>query len=238
MAGLNGMERFGVQEARQRFPELLVRASKGERLVIQRHRQDLAAIVPLQDSLLSESPNNQQAMENLVALKGSLRGLKDDREILSRGVHQKPRFDPRELTQGSRISLDGSALLAFFKDEASSHQIVEPILQGIAQGTWIGVLSTVSLIDVLHDAICCVDESLGQRYEAAFSNQRHWVQVEPDTQLVVAASRLRKQEPALGNLEALEIATAIEFQSKVFLTGSDKISQTKLIPTLKAVMSN
>ena len=62
-------ERFGVQEARQRFPELLVRASKGERLVIQRHRQDLAAIVPLQDA--AGGPSSQEAMENLLSLKGS-----------------------------------------------------------------------------------------------------------------------------------------------------------------------
>ena len=69
MAEVSGVERFGVQEARQRFPELLVRASKGERLVIQRHRQDLAAIVPLQDAAAGTS--DQEAMENLLSLKGS-----------------------------------------------------------------------------------------------------------------------------------------------------------------------
>ena len=69
MAEVSGVERFGVQEARQRFPELLVRASKGERLVIQRHRQDLAAIVPLQDA--AGGTSSQEAMENLLSLKGS-----------------------------------------------------------------------------------------------------------------------------------------------------------------------
>ena len=69
MAGVSGVERFGVQEARQRFPELLVRASKGERLVIQRHRQDLAAIVPLEDA--GGGTSSQETMENLLSLKGS-----------------------------------------------------------------------------------------------------------------------------------------------------------------------
>ena len=69
MAAVSGVERFGVQEARQRFPELLVRASKGERLVIQRHRQDLAAIVPLEDA--AGGTSSHEAMENLLSLKGS-----------------------------------------------------------------------------------------------------------------------------------------------------------------------
>jgi antitoxin (DNA-binding transcriptional repressor) of toxin-antitoxin stability system/PIN domain nuclease of toxin-antitoxin system len=223
-------ERFGVQEARQRFPELLVRASKGERLVIQRHRQDLAAIVPLQDAAAG-GPSSQEAMENLLSLKGSAKE-RSPQQRTPGAAGAKARFQARQLGPGSRIGLDGSALVAFLNDDPQTSRVLEPVLQGIAQGSWQGVISSISLMQVMETALCQGDEALALRYGAAFANPRQWRQVPLDGDLALAASRLQQQEPELELHHAIELATAIQNEVAVLVTADGDLAQTALHPVL------
>ena len=223
-------ERFGVQEARQRFPELLVRASKGERLVIQRHRQDLAAIVPLQDAAAG-GPSSQEAMENLLSLKGSAKE-RSPQQRTPGAAGAKARFQARQLGPGSRIGLDGSALVAFLNDDPQTSRVLEPVLQGIAQGSWQGVISSISLMQVMEAALRQGDEALALRYSAAFANPRQWLQVPLDGNLALAASRLQQQEPELELHHAIELATAIENEVAVLVTADGDLAQTALHPVL------
>ena len=223
-------ERFGVQEARQRFPELLVRASKGERLVIQRHRQDLAAIVPLQDAAAG-GPSSQEAMENLLSLKGSAKE-RSAQQRTPGAAGAKARFQARQLGPGSRIGLDGSALVAFLNDDPQTSRVLEPVLQGIAQGSWQGVISSISLMQVMEAALRQGDEALALRYGAAFANPRQWQQVPLDGDLALAASRLQQQEPELELHHAIELATAIQNEVAVLVTADGDLAQTALHPVL------
>ena len=222
-------ERFGVQEARQRFPELLVRASKGERLVIQRHRQDLAAIVPLQDA--AGGPSSQEAMENLLSLKGSAKE-RSAQQRTPGAAGAKARFQARQLGPGSRIGLDGSALVAFLNDDPQTSRVLEPVLQGIAQGSWQGVISSISLMQVMEAALRQGDEALALRYGTAFANARQWQQVPLDGDLALAASRLQQQEPELELHHAIELATAIQNEVAVLVTADGDLAQTALHPVL------
>ena len=222
-------ERFGVQEARQRFPELLVRASKGERLVIQRHRQDLAAIVPLQDA--AGGPSSQEAMENLLSLKGSAKE-RSAQQRTPGAAGAKARFQARQLGPGSLIALDGSALVAFLMDDPDTSGVLEPVLQGIAQGSWQGVISSISLMQVMETALCQGDDALAMRYSAAFANPSQWRQVPLDGDLALAASRLQQQEPELELHHAIELATAIQNEVTVLVTADGDLAQTALHPVL------
>ena len=222
-------ERFGVQEARQRFPELLVRASKGERLVIQRHRQDLAAIVPLQDA--AGGPSSQEAMENLLSLKGSAKE-RSAQQRTPGAAGAKARFQARQLGPGSRIGLDGSALVAFLNDDPQTSRVLEPVLQGIAQGSWQGVISSISLMQVMEAALRQGDEALALRYGTAFANARQWQQVPLDGALALSASRLQQQEPELELHHAIELATAIQSEVAVLVTADGDLAQTALHPVL------
>ena len=223
-------ERFGVQEARQRFPELLVRASKGERLVIQRHRQDLAAIVPLQDAAAG-GPSSQEAMENLLSLKGSAKE-RSAQQRTPGAAGAKARFQARQLGPGSRIGLDGSALVAFLNDDPQTSRVLEPVLQGIAQGSWQGVISSISLMQVMEAALRQGDEALALRYGTAFANARQWQQVPLDGALALSASRLQQQEPELELHHAIELATAIQNEVAVLVTADGDLAQTALHPVL------
>ena len=224
------ISRFGVQEARQRFPELLVRASNGERIVIQRHRKDLAAIVALNKSLLSDY-SSQQSMDNLLNLRGSAAkvGLYN-KEF--KGADVRPHFEPKRLGAGSRIGLDGSALVAFLHDTPHTSRVLEPVIQGIAQGSWHGVISSISLMKVMDAALSQGNEALALRYGAAFANPSHWRQVPLDGELALAASRLQQQEPELGLNQAIELATAIQNEVAVLVTADGDLAQTALHPVL------
>ena len=226
-------ESFGVEEARKRLPELLERAASGERLVIRRHKKALAALVSLQDTLLIDPLEEKQAMQSLISLQGSLKPSPRGAEAQNNApLPTLQRFEPRRLSRGSRICMDGSALMAFLRAQSASARLLEPLFQGIAQGTWQGVINCLSLMEILERAIAAGDEALAQRYRAAFSG---WIQVDVDPELVAAATRLRAQEPKLGGLQAIELATAIRFETAVLVTTDADLAQTALHPVLRAI---
>jgi PIN domain nuclease of toxin-antitoxin system len=144
-------------------------------------------------------------------------------------------FNPGQLVQGSRIALDGSALVAFLADTKGTGKVLQPIMQGIAQGTWQGVISSVSLARVLEGPLAQGDEALAQRYATAFANPQQWQQVPADGALVLAAVRLQRQEPQLEAIQAVELATAIAAEAAVLVTDHPALAQTGQHPVLSTL---
>ena len=246
---------FGVEAARRRLPELLERAAAGERIVIRRHRTPLAALVPLAGQAPTDPSLRQRQVQSLMALQGSGRGCWDPNQrhparpapappavvqtvqhLGPPGEAQRQRsFNPRLLAHGSRIALDGTALVAFLADAKGAGKHLEPLMQGIAAGYWIGVVSSVSLIRVLEGPLTCGDEALAQRYTKAFENPVHWQLVPADAAIAAAAVRLRRQEPQLDDSAAIELATAIQAGAAVLVTDHPALAQTGLHPVLSAL---
>jgi len=218
---------LGVEEARRRLPELLARAGAGETFVIQRHKTPLAALVPL-DGQQAVEPAGQLS-PHLMALQGS------GRHCGARPPESAGPFRPSGLQVGSRISLDGSALVAFLRDTGGTGQLLKPLIQGIAQGTWLGVISSVSLAQVLEGPLAQGDEGLVQRYSQTFAHPRHWLQVPVDGALTLAAARLQRQDPRLDTIRAIELATAIAAEAAVLVTDHPVLAQTSRHPVLSAV---
>ena len=71
---------MGVEAARRRLPELLERAAAGERIVIQRHRTPMAALVPLAGRAPIDPLLRQRQIQSLMALQGSGRGCWDPQQ--------------------------------------------------------------------------------------------------------------------------------------------------------------
>lgn len=246
---------FGVEAARRRLPELLERAAAGERIVIQRHHTPKAALVPLTGQAPTDPSLRQRQVQSLMALQGSGRGCWDSNQrhparpappppafvqpVQNLGPlpnGQRPHsFNPNLLAHGSRIALDGAALVAFLADAKGAGKHLEPLLQGIAAGYWIGVVSAFSLIRVLEGPLACGDEALAQRYAKAFDNPRQWQLVPVDAAIAAAAVRLRRQEPHLDDNAAIELATAIQSGAAVLVTDHPALAQTGLHPVLSAL---
>ncbi|MCP9890218.1 type II toxin-antitoxin system Phd/YefM family antitoxin [Cyanobium sp. Aljojuca 7D2] len=244
---------LGVEEARRRLPELLERAAAGEHFVIQRHRTPMAALVPLAGRAPTDPRRRQQQVQSLMALQGSGRGCWDPNQRhparpappppafvqpvqnLGPQAPGQRTFNPRLLAQGSRIALDGTALVAFLADAKNAGKHLQPLMQGIAAGYWIGVVSAVSLIRVLEGPLAQGDEALAQRYAKAFDNPQHWQLVPADTAIAAAAVRLRRQEPQLDDNAAIELATAIQAGAAVLVTDHPALAQTGQHPVLSAL---
>ncbi|MDP4809250.1 MAG: hypothetical protein NWR31_08770 [Cyanobium sp. MAG_160] len=239
---------MGVEAARRRLPELLERAAAGERIVIQRHRTPMAALVPLAGRAPVDPLLRQRQIQNLMALQGSGRGCWDPQQrqparpapppAFVQPVQNLPRqgaFNPRLLAHGSRIALDGTALVAFLADAKGAGKHLEPLMQGIAAGYWIGVVSSLSLMRVLEGPLARGDEALAQRYIQAFENPHHWQLIPSDGAIAAAAVRLRRQEPQLDDSCAIELATAIQSGAVVLVTDHPALAQTGLHPVLSAL---
>jgi antitoxin (DNA-binding transcriptional repressor) of toxin-antitoxin stability system len=246
---------LGVEEARRRLPELLERAAAGERFVIQRHRTPMAALVPLAGRAPTDPRLRQLQVQSLMALQGSGRGCWDPNQrhparpapppqaFVQPVQHLGPQaagprqhaFNPRLLGQGSRIALDGAALVAFLADAKGAGKPLQALMQGIAAGYWIGVVSSISLIRVLEGPLARGDEALAQRYARAFDNPLHWQLVPADAAIAAAAVRLRRQEPQLDDSAAIELATAIQADAAVLVTDHPTLAQTGHHPVLSAL---
>jgi len=237
---------LGVEEARRRLPELLGRAAAGEAFVIQRHKKPMAALVPIGGQPPNDPLERQRQIQGLMTLQGSGRGCWDPNQRhparpaatapnLVQPLDSPNAFRPGQLVRGSRIALDGSALVAFLADAKGTGNYLQPIMQGIAQGTWQGVISSVSLARVLEGPLAQGDEVLTQRYATAFTNPQQLRQVPADGALVLAAARLQRQEPQLEAIQALELATAIASEAAVLVTDHPALAQTGQHPVLSAL---
>lgn len=240
---------LGVEEARRRLPELLERAAGGERFVIQRHRTPMAALVPLAGQPPSDPRLRQQQMQSLMGLQGSGRNCWDARQhhparpapaapAFVQPAQQRPGpsdVHPGWLARGARVALDGTALVAFLADAKGTGKNLKPLLQGIAAGHWIGVVSSLSLIRVLEGPLAHGDEALAQRYARAFANPQHWHLIPADATIVAAAARLRRQEPQLDDSAAIELATAIQADAALLVTDHPALAQTAQHPVLSAL---
>jgi antitoxin (DNA-binding transcriptional repressor) of toxin-antitoxin stability system len=238
--------RLGVEEARRRLPELLERAAAGESFVIQRHKKPMAALGPVGGQRPTDPLHHQRQVQSLMALQGSGRGCWDPHQrhparpaatapALVQPIEATHPFQPSRLVRGSRIALDGSALVAFLADAKGTGKYLHPIMQGIAQGTWQGVISSVSLARVLEGPLSQGDEALVQRYATAFANPQQWHLVPADGALVLAAARLQRQESQLDTVGALELATAIAAEAAVLVTDHPALAQTGQHPVLSAL---
>jgi antitoxin (DNA-binding transcriptional repressor) of toxin-antitoxin stability system len=236
---------LGVEEARRRLPELLERAASGEEFVIQRHKKPMAALVPLGGQAPTDPLKRQRQIQSLMTLQGSGRRYWDaNQRQPARPAPTAPTFvqeitlepfSPSRLVQGSRIALDGSALVAFLADAKGTGKYLQPLMQGIAQGTWQGVISSVSLARVLEGPLTQGDEVMAQRYAAAFANPQQWLQVPADGALVLAAARLQRQELQLDAIRAIELATAIAAEAAVLVTDHPALAHTGQHPVLSAL---
>lgn len=237
---------LGVQEARRRLPELLERAAAGERFVIRRHQTPLAALTPLNGRAPSDPRLHQQQIQKLMALQGSGRGCWEAKQrqparpaapppTFVQPLQRQQPFNPQLLQPGSRVAIDGAALVAFLADAKGTGLYLEPLMKGIAAGYWTGVVSSVSLMRVLDGPLACGDEALAQRYAQAFADPSHWLQIPADGSIVAAAARLRQQEPQLPESSAIELATAIQAGAAVLVSDQPALAQTAQHPVLSAL---
>jgi len=250
------MDSIGVEEARRRLPELLNKAEAGEQTIIRRHNKAIAALVPIW-----QRPSPQK--RNVLSLRGTglqtwpattkenaLSSQESSDKPDGQGSPQKPakpggpssstgspnaRFEPHRLTQGSVIALDAAALIGFLCDRAGCKRVLEPMLTGIAQGYWRGLLTSSSLGRVLAGPLSRGQEPLAQLYKQVLADPKGWTVACLDAPLVEAAVRLQIAE-SLPEAAALDLAAAIAGGASVLVSDDPHLArlahpQLPVVPT-------
>ena len=243
----NPAEALGVEETRRRLPELLNRAQAGASTLISRHGKPVAALVPLGGRIPTDPLLRQRRLQSLLTLQGSGRSCWPLRATSARPAPTPPafvqplpttsgaEFTPQLLRQGDAIAFDGSALVAFVCDAKGTGLFLEPLLQGIGQGTWHGVISSLSLAELLQGPLSQGNEALAQRYARVFADPLCWTVVAADAALVQAAVRLQQSEPDLSLIAAVELASAIAAGAAVLMSDNPLLAQTAQHPVLSAL---
>ena len=144
-------------------------------------------------------------------------------------------FGPQQLRQGDAIAFDGAALVAFLCDAKGTGLFLEPLLHGIGQGTWRGLISSLSLAEILQGPLNQGNEQLAQRYARVFAEPAYWTVVPADAAVVQAAVRLQQSEPELSLTAAVELATAIAAGAAVLVSDNPLLAQTDQHPVLSAL---
>ena len=238
-------ETLGVEEARRRLPELLSRAQTGATTLISRHGRPVAALTPLEGRIPTDPMLRQRHLQALLNLQGSGKDCWSDKgapafvqPLLASSGHRTG-FNPQQLRQGDAIAFDGSALVAFVRDTKGTGLFLEPLLRGIAQGTWRGVISSLSLAELLQGPLQQGNEALAQRYAAVFRDPQSWTVMPADADLVQAAARLQQSKSGLtatlSLTAAIELATAIAAGAAVLVSDNPELAQTEHHPVLSAL---
>ena len=240
-----GDETLGVEEARRRLPELLSRAQTGATTLISRHGRPVAALTPLGGRIPADPMLRQRRLQALLNLKGSGKDCWTGKaapaavQLMPASSAQTNGFSPQQLRQGDAIAFDGSALVAFMRDTKGTGLFLEPLLQGIAQGTWRGVISSLSLAELLQGPLQQGNEALAQRYAAVFRDPQSWTVMPADADLVQAAARLQQSKSGLtatlSLTGAIELATAIAAGAAVLVSDNPELAQTEHHPVLSAL---
>ena len=144
-------------------------------------------------------------------------------------------FGPQQLRQGDAIAFDGAALVAFLCDAKGTGLFLEPLLHGIGQGTWRGLISSLSLAEILQGPLNQGNEQLAQRYARVFAEPACWTVMPADAAVVEAAVRLQQSEPELSLTAAVELATAIAAGAAVLVSDNPLLAQTDQHPVLSAL---
>lgn len=241
---------IGVEEARRRLPELLQRAQAGETSLISRHGRPVAALGPLGGRTTTDPVLRQRHLQRLLNLRGSgtgCWGARAEPRVLAatssaagptptQGSRSGGNLHPiHRLQRGAAIALDGSALVAFLANAKGTGEFLEPLLRGIAEGLWRGVLSSLSLAEVLAGPLGRGDEALAQRYAVILSDPDCWSVVPADAELVQQAVRLQISEPTLPLTAAIELATAIAAGTALLVSDNPLLTQTAQHPVLSGL---
>ena len=212
------MDTLGVEEARRRLPELLTNAEAGRQTIIKRRNKAVAALVPIH-----QRPAAQR--RSLLSLRGT--GLQAWPTITSPAPvglspGQSARFEPHRLTHGSVIAIDAPSLIAFLCDRPGCNWLLEPILSGINQGYWHGLISSLSLGQVLAGPLSRGQEQLAQYYKQVLSDPLHWTVLPVDAERAEAAVRL----------QSMDLATAIAGGAAVLVSDDPHLAHTELLPVV------
>ena len=130
-----------------------------------------------------------------------------------------------------RIAIDTAPFIYFIEENKSYIDILDVLFTRINEGRLTAYTSVVTLIEVLTKPIEDGNEELVERYSAILTNSSHLSVVDIDSSMAVEVARLRAKYH-IKTPDAIQIATGIVNDAKVFITNDVNLKRVKEIKVL------
>lgn len=140
-------------------------------------------------------------------------------------------IDLSGLAEGAWVTVDTAPLIYLLEDNAAFLEAYLPLFEEIEAGRLRGVVSVVTLAQLLAGPLQNGDEILADRYYQSLSSSSHWRVQEMDAALAFTAARIRIRY-GLKLPDAIQVATAIHTNSAALVVHDRDFSQVTEIPVL------
>ncbi|MDZ7662837.1 type II toxin-antitoxin system VapC family toxin [Thiohalophilus sp.] len=140
-------------------------------------------------------------------------------------------IDLSDLAEGSWVTIDTAPLIYLLEDNTTFLETYLPLFEEIEAGRLRGVVSVVTLAELLAGPLRNGDEILADRYYQSLSSSSHWQVQEMNASLAFTAARIRIRY-GLKLPDAIQVATAIYTNSAALVVHDRDFRQVTEIPVI------
>jgi predicted nucleic acid-binding protein len=137
-----------------------------------------------------------------------------------------------KIRQVGRIGLDTSLFIFYLEDHLRYLSLCDEVFDLLEQGGAEAVTSTVSLLEVLVQPLDLGKADLVAEYRSFLTATPHLTLRTLDPTLAERAATLRARYKAVRTADAIQLAAAIEFGARLFLTNDDRLRRVTEIEVI------
>jgi predicted nucleic acid-binding protein len=130
----------------------------------------------------------------------------------------------KRLAKAKIIGLDTSVFIYFLEDNPRYGSLARITINGIEKGTWEGVTSTITLMEITVRPWQLGREQIAREYEAVLVHFPNLSIVDVDRNVARTAAQLRARYN-VSPPDALQVAASLNFGAKAFLTNDKRLSK-------------
>ncbi len=132
------------------------------------------------------------------------------------------------LSEVKKVALDTNIFIYVFEQSTEFGEKSKSILEGIEDGYFSAIASSVSLTEILVKPICEGNTALEKQYKLLFTHFPNLSIIPVDKPIAERAAYLRGKY-GIKTPDALIVATAIQSGAELFITNDERLSQIKEI---------
>lgn len=140
-------------------------------------------------------------------------------------------IDLSGLREGAWVAVDTAPIIYLLEGNTTLLPFYLPLFEAIESGNLHGVVSAVTLAELLSGPLKHGDEILADRYYQALTASSHWQVQEMNSPLSFMAARIRERY-GLKLPDAIQVATAIYTNASALVTHDRDFSGVSEIPVL------
>lgn len=142
-------------------------------------------------------------------------------------------LDPEALPQGSLIAVDTAPLIYWLEEHPQWGEAYAALFVGLAEGRWRGLITTVTLTEVVTGPLVQGREQLAERYESALRDPSNFALIDLTPGIAMAAARLRARY-RLRLPDAVQLATALHCGANALVSHDKDFAGCNDLPVMSA----